>query len=320
MKERRESTQQGCNLTLSAVALLETSAQTLFNFVMAPTDASGFLTAAKECIHSASLPFVSGWREFRIGRGASQMFAKGFRDDMSRIRRIESIFLASGLTFLAVWGVARFHGAINSKTAIARFEAAGEASYVENDASSQNSVPSLPVDFSLWSPKRIAEYENSLAVKTDLPLAILRIPKIKLEAPVFNDTDDLTLNRGVGRILGTARIGESGNLGIAGHRDGFFRGLQSISLGDLLELLRPGHTDQYVVSEIRVVTPDDISVLHRTAVPTVTLVTCFPFYFVGHAPKRYIVTATASIDHSDLAADKDTIFMGKNTTNKENKK
>jgi sortase A len=57
-----------------------------------------------------------------------------------------------------------------------------------------------------------------------MPLAILRIRKISLEAPVFNDTDDLTLNRGVGRILGTAQIGQPGNLGIAGHRDGFFPG------------------------------------------------------------------------------------------------
>ena len=137
--------------------------------------------------------------------------------------------------------------------------------------------------------------------------------------PVFNDTDDLALNRGVGRILGTARVGESGNLGVAGHRDGFFRGLQSVSTGDVVELVRPGHTDEYAVSETRIVTPDDISVLHPTAVPTVTLVTCFPFYFVGHAPKRYIVTAPLA-SHSDLGADKGTISTGKNSTDKENKK
>lgn len=238
-----------------------------------------------------------------------------------KIRRIEGIFLASGLSLLAVWGTARFHSAINSRTAIAQFKAAGETSSGENGAWPQDPVLSSQVDFSLFSPKRIAAYEESLAKKTDLPLAILRIPKISLEVPVFNDTDDLTLNRGVGRILGTARVGGSGNLGIAGHRDGFFRGLQSISPGDVLELIRPGHSDRYVVSNICIVAPDDISVLKPTAVPTVTLVTCFPFYFVGHAPKRYIVTAPlAGTGYSDLGADKNANFAGKNATKKENKK
>jgi len=227
---------------------------------------------------------------------------------MLRIKRIEGIFLASGLTLLAAWGGARFHGAISSKAAIARFEAAAEASSGENDTKLRDLVLSTSVDFRSWSPKRIAAYEASLAKKTDLPLAILRIPKINLEVPVFNDTDDLTLNRGVGRILGTAQVGEPGNLGIAGHRDGFFRGLRSVSSGDVLELVWPGHSARYMVSDIRIVTPDDVSVLNPTAVPTVTLVTCFPFYFVGHAPKRYVVTTTpATIDHSGLSSDKDII-------------
>jgi sortase A len=228
----------------------------------------------------------------------SLAFVKELKNGTVKTRRTERIFLASGLTLMAVWGAARFHSAISSRAAIAQFEAAGEANSAVGPASPKDPVLGSPIDFSLWSPKRIAAYEDSLAKKTGVPLAILRIPKINLEVPVFNDTDDLTLNRGVGRILGTARVGESGNLGIAGHRDGFFRGLQSISPGDVLELVRPGDSDQYVVSEIRIVTPDDISVLRPTTVPTVTLVTCFPFYFVGHAPKRYIVTAPlAKIGH-----------------------
>jgi len=163
----------------------------------------------------------------------------------------------------------------------------------EGDGSLANSAP----DFTLWNPKRVVAYRDSLSTKTDLPLAILRIPKIGLEVPVFNDTDDLTLNRGVGRILGTAQIGRPGNFGIAGHRDGFFRGLQGIAPGDVLELVRPQHSDRYAVSQIRIVTPEDTSVLNPTAVPTLTLVTCFPFYFVGHAPKRYIVTAQLDPAH-----------------------
>src|SRR5262249_28485530 len=143
-----------------------------------------------------------------------------------------------------------------------------------------NASPSLDpssgsmVDFRLWSAKRIDAYRDSLTKKTDAPLAVLRVPKIRLEVPVFNDTDDLTLNRGVGRILGTAQVGQSGNLGIAGHRDGFFRGLQGIVEGDIIQLDRPGQTDQYVVSQIQIVNPDDVSVLAPTPAPTLTLVTC----------------------------------------------
>ena len=147
------------------------------------------------------------------------------------------------------------------------------------------------INFELWSIKRIAAYQDSLTKKTEMPLAILRIPKISLEAPVFNDTDDLTLNRGVGRILGTAQIGQPGNLGIAGHRDGFFRGLKDIELGDTIELQLPGGTDRYAVSQIQVVAPEDTYVLRQQSEPTLTLVTCYPFYYVGSAPKRYIVTA-----------------------------
>jgi len=243
------------------------------------------------------------------------------RVETVRFQRIELVLLALGLSLLAVWGAARFHGALRSKAAIAQFEAA-EA---ENPANSTSSFPdptlSSSVDFRLWSPKRIAAYKDSLATKNDLPLAILRIPKIHLEVPVFNGTDDLTLNRGVGRILGTARVGEPGNLGIAGHRDGFFRGLESIARGDVVELVERRHTDRYVVDEIRIVTPEDTSVLNPKEVPAVTLVTCFPFYFVGHAPKRYIVTALlASAREANFGVDKDTISTGKNTTDKENQK
>jgi len=231
---------------------------------------------------------------------------------MASITRIERMLLVSALTLLSVWGAARFHSFISSKAAVARFEAEAkvEGSADQNGAWPQKSILSSPVDFRLWSPKRIAAYQDSLSQKTDRPLAVLRISKINLEVPVFNDTSDLTLNRGVGRILGTARVGEAGNLGIAGHRDGFFRGLQSISPGDAIELVAPRRSGQYAVSEIRIVTPDDVSVLRPTAAPTLTLVTCFPFYFVGHAPKRYIVIATlAKTSHSDIGADKGTIFQ-----------
>jgi len=111
---------------------------------------------------------------------------------------------------------------------------------------------------------------------------------------VFDGTDDLTLNRGVGRIAGTARPGQGGNLGIAGHRDGFFRGLKDVGAGDQIELKIPGRTEVYQVDDVQIVKPTDVQVLEDRGVPTLTLVTCYPFYFIGNAPQRYIVRARAT--------------------------
>ena len=237
------------------------------------------------------------------------------------IRRAEQTLLVIGLALLALWAGARFHRTIASKAAIAQFETEEAANATEGSSVLSDPAVDSNVDFRLWSVKRVAAYKDSLAKKTDAPLAILRIPKISLEVPLFNDTDDLTLNRGVGRILGTAQVGQPGNLGIAGHRDGFFRGLQGIATGDIVELDRLGHRDQYAVTEIRIVAPEDTYVLDRTPGPTLTLVTCFPFYFVGNAPKRYVVTASLkSARQSDLSPHEDPIFTSKNIKNKEKKR
>jgi sortase A len=144
--------------------------------------------------------------------------------------------------------------------------------------------------------KRITAYQESLTEHFAPPLAVLEIPKIGLEVPVFNGTDDLTLNRGVGRILGTASVGRGGNVGIAGHRDGFFRGLKDVQVGDRIELQTAKGTETYRVSDIEITVPTDLQVLAERGLPTLTLVTCYPFYFIGNAPKRYIVRATASDD------------------------
>mgnify|MGYP001818796633 FL=1 len=147
-----------------------------------------------------------------------------------------------------------------------------------------------------WADKRIREYEESLKVAGDPPLAVLSIDHLDITVPVYNGTDEYNLNRGVGRIKGTAWVDAEGNLGIAGHRDGFFRPLKDIEIGDNMQLQTAGGTVTYAVSSIEIVEPDDVSVLSPTDERTITLVTCYPFYYVGHAPKRYIVKATA--EHS----------------------
>ncbi len=206
-------------------------------------------------------------------------------------RRAEWILLGLGIALLFVWAGARLHRAIASRIAIAQFKA--EEGHPEAQNLSQSVDPALgtKVDFRLWSNNRIAGYQASLTEKKDQPLAILRIRKIDLEVPVYDDTDELTLNRAVGRILGTARIGQGGNVGIAGHRDGFFRGLKDIAVGDVIELETKGTTEQYAIKQIQIVKPQRTDVLMPTPRPTLTLVTCFPFYYVGSAPERFVVTA-----------------------------
>jgi len=145
----------------------------------------------------------------------------------------------------------------------------------------------------LWTDKRIRQYEESLKVEAGPPLALLAIDKLDIEVPVYNGTEEFNLNRGVGRIIGTAAIDVDGNLGIAGHRDSFFRGLKDIAVGDEIRIQTARAEVLYTVSSLEIVDPSDVSVLAPTAERSITLVTCYPFYFVGHAPKRYIVKATA---------------------------
>jgi len=146
-------------------------------------------------------------------------------------------------------------------------------------------------DSSRWRAARIRSYLQASYGADGTPLAILLIPKIQLQAPVFDGTDAMTQNRGVGRIAGTARPGESGNVGLAAHREGFFRGLKDIRLGDEILLRALNDISIYTVARIQIVDPSDVSVLRVTDKPALTLVTCYPFHFVGNAPKRYVVTA-----------------------------
>ena len=152
------------------------------------------------------------------------------------------------------------------------------------------SIPSSP-DQRLWSPERVRAWEDSLSRDAPEALAVLRIPRIGVEVPVLEGTDDWTLNRAVGHIEDTARPGGTGNSGIAGHRDGFFRALKDIHDGDVIELKTLGGTEIYQVRRTWIVDPEDLSVLDPTDAPALTLVTCYPFYFVGSAPQRFIVRA-----------------------------
>jgi sortase A len=133
------------------------------------------------------------------------------------------------------------------------------------------------------------------------PLAALSIPRLNLSTVVLQGSDEATLRGGPGHIENTALPGERGNAGIAGHRDSFFRPLQRVRVGDDIFLDTPRKRVHYRVEWLRVVAPHDVSVLKPTPESTLTLVTCYPFGFVGAAPDRFVVHATRVTDLTPAA-------------------
>ena len=119
----------------------------------------------------------------------------------------------------------------------------------------------------------------------------LQIPRLKLSVMVREGADERTLSRAVGHIPGTALPGRLGNVGLAGHRDTFFRALRNIREDDAIEFETTQGMYRYVVKSTRIVGPRDVSVLAASGGENLTLVTCYPFYYVGSAPKRFIVRA-----------------------------
>lgn len=162
---------------------------------------------------------------------------------------------------------------------------------VETVASLEMSMEGYVPDKTDWSEKASAKYEK----RKDgggVPMAVLTIERLNLKAPVYPGTHRITLDRGLGWIEGTATPDEVGNVAISGHRDGFFRPLKDIKLGDTMELQTPTGVQQFKVSDISIVDALEVSVLDPTDTKVLTLITCHPFYYQGYAPDRYIVRAT----------------------------
>jgi sortase A len=122
----------------------------------------------------------------------------------------------------------------------------------------------------------------------------IEIPRIGLKAMILEGATSRTLALALGHIPGTALPGSEGNIGIAGHRDTFFRGLRGVHPGDAIVLTTRERSYHYRVQSCEVVGPLETRVLGNTPEPALTLVTCYPFYYVGPAPQRFIVHATRS--------------------------
>lgn len=229
------------------------------------------------------------------------------------LRVIEFACWTLGVSLLLVYAGGRAHGEIERRQAIAAFttsKATATAAAVGNDAvvdtatapamtpAAKPAWPALSAapgepDRSEWSPARVRGHAESVLTDPSLPVALLRIPRVALEVPVYPDVGERNLNRGAGLVDTGADADSNGNIAIAAHRDGYFRVLSRVEVGDVIELESAAQQRRYRIDALSIVEPHDLSPLQDSTGPVLTLITCYPFWFVGNAPQRYIVRAVA---------------------------
>ena len=137
----------------------------------------------------------------------------------------------------------------------------------------------------------VPEHPSAPAIRPEGLVGRIEVQRLGVSAVVMEGTSGKTLRHAAGHIVGTALPGQPGNVGIAGHRDTFFRPLRNILAGDVITLTTPGGTYRYRVDSTQIVSPDNVAVLDSDGGEVLTLVTCYPFYFLGSAPQRFIVRA-----------------------------
>lgn len=198
------------------------------------------------------------------------------------LRAVELACWCAGIALVALYFALRGDGEAERRAAITTFMAVAATAPLTYGAP----------DRAHWSQGRIRAYAAARA-GAGLPVAVLRIRRIGLEVPVYAADTARNMNRGAVLVAGTAAPDSGGNTAIAAHRDGYFRALKNVVVGDVVSVQTLSRVERYRVTSLAIVAPTDVAVLRRTAVPAVTLVTCYPFYFVGSAPRRYIVRAVA---------------------------
>ena len=170
------------------------------------------------------------------------------------------------------------------------------AVFLRSEVRADQSLKALP-DMQLWSDTRKQAYLHAVQAKDAQVLAVLAAPSLGLSVPVYSSASELNMDRGAGVIDGMAYPHEQGHIGIAGHRDGYFRVLKDVAIGDLLVLDTLYGEKRFIVDDLRVIDPNELEYLQETQIPRLTIVTCYPFYFVGSAPQRFLVRASpAAID------------------------
>ena len=188
------------------------------------------------------------------------------------LRWSRDAFLVAGVLALGYTGFVLLDTKLYQAYQARRFQQ--QLSSVRPAITSVGSVPNLPV-----------------APIPGGALGRIEITRIGLAAMILEGTDERTLRRAVGHIPGTPLPGQQGNVAIAGHRDTFFRALRNIRNDDEITLTTLDGSYRYLVDSTQVVAPENTQVLDDSGDTIITLVTCYPFYFVGPAPKRFIVRA-----------------------------
>jgi sortase A len=140
------------------------------------------------------------------------------------------------------------------------------------------------------SPEKASACE-SISVDQGTAIGRLEISRVGISVVVLEGDDAHTLRLGAGRVPGTAWPGHGGNVAIAAHRDTFFRGLRDVRKDDRIRLLTTANEYVYRVESTLIVNPTQVEVLDPTSQPTLTLITCYPFHYIGDAPDRFIVRA-----------------------------
>jgi sortase A len=228
--------------------------------------------------------------------------ALGVRSVSLLYRGLEVFCWCAGLALLGYALLAKIHEAEASDAGLRAFAlvAAGDAPIADTAALSTNEElldrgELQAVDKSLWSKKRVTQFEDIRKNDNETPLAVLRIDDLKIMVPVYPGTSDFNLNRGAGWVEETAPLDGRGNIAIAAHRDSFFRALKDAKKGQKMTLQTLHGTRHFTLDNIQIISQTETGVLEPSSSSKLTLVTCYPFYHVGSAPQRYIVTATEDI-------------------------
>jgi sortase A len=205
------------------------------------------------------------------------------------LRWSSHLLIVIGLLALAYVGAMRVDAELFQAYQNRRFQQ--ELIDLKPSVSSDESLPSPSPLPSLAAVNRTNAESLHLSGREGSPLGRIEISAIDLDVMILEGIDDETLRLGVGHIPGTARPGQFGNVAIAGHRDTFFRPLRDITKDDEITLTTLNGSTRYRVDSTMVVDPEEIAVLNDSGDSVLTLVTCYPFNFVGSAPKRFIVRA-----------------------------
>ena len=203
----------------------------------------------------------------------------------------EWLSYSAGVLLTGFFLVQIAQGEVQRQAGVEQFELVAQASQASAEPAAtgpdaaavlQQQVDELSdPDTTLWNAARVDDYQASLSADLPEVLGVLEVPSVGLKVPVYSTNTDLVMDRGAGIIDGMSYPHEPGNIGISGHRDGYFRVLKDVKVGDPIVVQSLEGPKRFRIDAIHIVPIKDETLLRDTRDQTVTLVTCYPFYFVG---------------------------------------